>query len=419
MTVESLALEMAQRAQSARQVAANFQAQHRSAALNAVAAAIETASAQILAANAEDMETARANDRPAAFLDRLMLNEARLGGIAAAVRQIAAQNDPLGEVIEAWDAPSGVNISQVRVPIGVLGVIFEARPNVTADAAALAVRSGNAVLLRSGSDSLQSALALVSAIRRGLEAAGFPADLVQHPETADRAFVGAMLSGLEGQLDLVIPRGGKALVARVQAEARIPVLGHLDGICHAYLHPSADPDMARAIILNAKLRRTGVCNALECLLIDRAAVATHWPMIAEALSDAGCEIRADESLRGAFPSAVAASDGDWGREFLDAIIAARVVDGLEGATAHIAQYGSGHTDLVLAGDAVVQEAFLNTVDSAVVMANASTGFSDGGEFGFGAEIGIATSRLHARGPVGARQLTSYKYVVRGDGQTRG
>lgn len=419
MTVESLALEMAQRAQSARQAAANLPAEQRSAALSSVAAAMEAASDAILAANARDMETARANDRPAAFLDRLMLNEARLGDIAAAVRQIAAQNDPLGEVIEAWEAPSGVNISQVRVPIGVLGVIFEARPNVTADAAALAIRSGNAVLLRSGSDSLQSALALVSAIRRGLEAAGFPADLIQHPDTADRAFVGAMLSGLEGQLDLVIPRGGKALVARVQAEARIPVLGHLDGICHAYLHPSADPEMARAIILNAKLRRTGVCNALECLLIDRAAVATHWPMIAEALSDAGCEIRADETLRGAFPSSVAASDGDWGYEFLDAIIAARVVDGLEAAKAHIAQYGSGHTDLVLAGDAAVQEAFLNTVDSAVVMANASTGFSDGGEFGFGAEIGIATSRLHARGPVGARQLTSYKYVVRGQGETRG
>lgn len=419
MTVEALALEMAARAQSARQAAANFSSEHRSAALSAVALAIENASTEILAANARDMDTARENNRPAAFLDRLMLDEVRLGDIAAAVRQIARQSDPLGEEIENWDAPSGVNISQVRVPIGVLGVIFEARPNVTADAAALAVRSGNAVLLRSGSDSLQSALALVVAIRAGLERADFPADLVQHPDTADRAFVGAMLSGLEGRLDLVIPRGGKALVARVQAEARIPVLGHLDGICHAYLHPSSDPEMARQIILNAKLRRTGVCNALECLLIDRSAVETHWPEIARSLTDAGCEIRADEGLRAAFPDAVPATESDFGREFLDAVLAARIVDGLEGATAHIAKHGSGHTDIVLAADTDVQEAFLNTVDSAVVMANASTGFSDGGEFGFGAEIGIATSRLHARGPVGARQLTSYKYVVRGHGEIRG
>ncbi|MDM7985489.1 MAG: glutamate-5-semialdehyde dehydrogenase [Maricaulis sp.] len=419
MTLESQALDMARRAQAARQAAADRTAAERSAALSAIASAIDAATPNILRANARDMVVARENGRPAAFLDRLMLNEARLSAIAAAVRQIAAQNDPLGEVIEQWDAPSGVNISQVRVPIGVLGVIFEARPNVTADAAALAVRSGNAVLLRSGSDSLQSALALVRAIRSGLEQAGFPADLVQHPETADRAFVGAMLSGLEGQLDLVIPRGGKALVARVQAEARIPVLGHLDGICHAYLHPSADLDMARAIILNAKLRRTGVCNALECLLVDRAALDTHWLPIARALADAGCEIRADDTLRTAFPDSVSAQDSDWGQEFLDAILAARTVDGLEGAMSHIARYGSGHTDLVLAGDADVQERFLNTVDSAVVMANASTGFSDGGEFGFGAEIGIATSRLHARGPVGARQLTSYKYVVRGQGELRG
>lgn len=419
MTLESQALEMAQRAQAARQAAADRSAAERSTALSAIASAIDAATPDILIANARDMEMARENGRPAAFLDRLMLNEARLSAIAAAVRQIAAQNDPLGEVIEQWDAPSGVNICQVRVPIGVLGVIFEARPNVTADAAALAVRSGNAVLLRSGSDSLQSALALVDAIRTGLGQADFPVDLVQHPGTADRAFVGAMLSGLDGQLDLVIPRGGKALVARVQAEARIPVLGHLDGICHAYLHPSADLDMARAIILNAKLRRTGVCNALECLLVDRAALETHWIPIARALADAGCEIRADDALRTAFPDAIAAQDRDWGQEFLDAILAARVVDGLEGAMRHIARYGSGHTDLVLAADPDIQERFLNTVDSAVVMANASTGFSDGGEFGFGAEIGIATSRLHARGPVGARQLTSYKYVVRGQGELRG
>ncbi|MEC9250017.1 MAG: glutamate-5-semialdehyde dehydrogenase [Pseudomonadota bacterium] len=419
MTVESQALEMAQRAQRARQDAADRSAAERSSALTAIATAIETAMPAILAANASDMDVARDHGRPPAFLDRLMLDEARLGEIAAAVRQIAEQNDPLGEVIEHWQAPSGVDIHQVRVPIGVLGVIFEARPNVTADAAALAVRSGNAVLLRSGSDSLQSAQALVAAIRTGLQHAGFPADLVQHPDTADRAFVGAMLSGLEGQLDLVIPRGGKALVARVQAEARIPVLGHLDGICHAYLHPSADPDMARDIILNAKLRRTGVCNALECLLVDRAALETHWKPIARALADAGCELRADDALRSVFPDAVAAQDSDWGQEFLDAILAARVVDGLDEAMAHIARYGSGHTDLVLAADASIQERFLNSVDSAVVIANASTGFSDGGEFGFGAEIGIATSRLHARGPVGARQLTSYKYVVRGQGEVRG
>ena len=419
MNIENLAIEMAGHAQAARKIASTRSAADRDQALLAIAGAIEAAGANVLAANADDLETARAQQRPAAFLDRLELTPARLADIAAAVRQIASQPDPLGEEIERWQAPSGIDIAQVRVPIGVLGVIFEARPNVTADAAALAVRSGNAVLLRSGSDSLRSSLALVEAIRSGLQAAGFPADLVQHPETADRAFVGAMLSGLEGQLDLVIPRGGKALVARVQQEARIPVLGHLDGICHAYLHPSASVDMARDIILNAKMRRTGVCNALECLLVDRAALSSHWPAVHEALAKAGCEIRGDKTVVELSDKAVLASEDDWGREFLDAILAVRVVDGLDEALAHIAKYGSGHTDTILADDTDVQEEFLNRADSAVVMANASSGFSDGGEFGFGAEIGIATSRLHARGPVGARQLTSYKYVVRGHGETRG
>lgn len=416
--IHEIALGMAERAQAARRTAAQLDAATRSAGLRAAADAIEAAHAEILAANTTDLERARANNRPAAFIDRLALDAGRLGGIIQAVRDIADQDDPLGGTIEEWTAPSGVEIRQVRVPIGVLGVIFESRPNVTADAAALAVRSGNAVILRSGSDSMQSALAIVSAFRAGLDSAGLPADLVQHPDTSDRAFVGALLSGLEDRIDLIIPRGGRDLVARVQSEARVAVLGHLDGICHAYIDASADFDRARALVLNGKMRRTGVCNALECLLINRSRVDDLWPQIAADLADAGCEIRADGAALYAITQAVAAQDADWGREFLDAIIAVKTVDGLDGALAHIEQFGSGHTDLVIAEDPDVIEAFLNRADSAVVIANATTGLSDGAEFGFGAEIGIATSRLHARGPVGARQLTTYKYQVRGDGQIR-
>lgn len=417
-SILNLARDMAERAQSARRALSEMTTDQRDAGLRAAAAAIETDASAILAANARDIDRARSAGRPEAFLDRLALDETRLAAIVGAVRDVAGQTDPLGEVIDEWTAPSGVLIRQVRVPIGVMAVIFESRPNVTADAAALAIRSGNAVLLRGGSDSRESSLALVKAIRSGLAEAGLPVDLVQHPETTDRAFVGAVLSGLEGRVDLVIPRGGKDLVARVQSEARVAVLGHLDGICHAYIHADADFDRARALVLNGKMRRTGVCNALECLLIDASRIEDLWPQIAADLAASGCRIRADERARNAWPDAESSSEEDWGREYLDAVIAVRTVDGLGGALDHIARYGSGHTDLVISEDARTVETFLNSADSAVVIANATTGLSDGAEFGFGAEIGIATSRLHARGPVGARQLTTYKYQVRGSGQVR-
>ncbi len=414
-----LAGEMADRARKARRTAAGRTAEDRSNALRAAASSVEQHAADILAANASDLEAARKAGRPDSFIDRLALDDDRLAAIVGAIREIADQADPLGEIIEAWTAPSGVEISQIRVPIGVMAVIFESRPNVTADAAALAVRSGNAVILRGGSDSRQSSLALTSAIREGLAAAGFPEDLVQHPETPDRAFVGALLTGLGGRIDLVIPRGGKELVARVQSEARVAVLGHLDGICHAYVDAAADLDRARALVLNGKMRRTGVCNALECLLIHRSRLRDAWPLIARDLAEAGCEIRADEDAREAWPDANPADDKDWGREFLDSIIAVRTVDDLDGALDHIQRFGSGHTDLIITEDDTARDRFLAEADSAVVIANATTGLSDGAEFGFGAEIGIATSRLHARGPVGARQLTTYKYLVVGEGQTRG
>lgn len=410
---------MADRACAARRAAETLPGFARTQAIEAAADAISEHRAAILEANTGDIERARELNRPAAFLDRLQLTAERLDAVIAGVRAIARQPDPLGEVIERWTAPSGVDIAQTRIPIGVLAVIFESRPNVAADAAALALRSGNAVILRGGSDSQASSLAIVEAIRAGIAEAGLPADLVQHPDTTDRDVVGALLSGLDDRIDLVVPRGGRDLVARVQAEARVAVLGHLDGICHAYIHPSADPEMAREVVLNSKMRRTGVCNALECLLVDQACLDTIWPDIARSLSEAGCELRADKAAHEAFPAASAASPDDWGREFLDAVLAVKTVDGLEDALSHIDRYGSGHTDLILAHDTAPVTAFQNRVDSAVVLVNASTGFSDGAEFGFGGEIGIATSRLHARGPVGARQLTSYKYLVSGTGQVRG
>lgn len=410
---------MADRACAARRAAETLPGSARTQAIEAAADAISERRTAILEANTGDIERARELNRPAAFIDRLQLTAERLDAVIAGVRAIARQPDPLGEVIERWAAPSGVDIAQTRIPIGVLAVIFESRPNVAADAAALALRSGNAVILRGGSDSQASSLAIVEAIRAGIAEAGLPADLVQHPDTTDRDVVGALLSGLDDRIDLVVPRGGRDLVARVQAEARVAVLGHLDGICHAYIHPSADPEMAREVVLNSKMRRTGVCNALECLLVDQACLDTIWPDIARSLSEAGCELRADEAAREAFPAASAASPDDWGREFLDAVLAVKTVDGLEDALSHIDRNGSGHTDLILAQDMSAVSGFQNRVDSAVVLVNASTGFSDGAEFGFGGEIGIATSRLHARGPVGARQLTTYKYLVSGTGQVRG
>jgi glutamate-5-semialdehyde dehydrogenase len=331
---------------------------------------------------------------------------------------VAAIPDPVGTEIARWTRPNGLDIARVRTPIGVLAVIYESRPNVTADAAALAIRSGNAAILRGGSESLESGLAIYAAVKDGLAAAGLPEICVQMVATPDRAAVGMILGGLGRTIDLIIPRGGKSLVARVQAEARAPVLGHLEGLNHVFVHAAADPAKALAIVMNAKLRRVSVCGSAETLLVDSAAAATLLPPIAKALAEAGCELRGDEASRAIFPAMVAASDADWTTEYLDAILSVAVVDGVDGAAAHIAAYGSGHTDAIVTEDEAAAEAFIAAVDSAIVLVNASTQYADGGEFGFGAEIGIATDKLHARGPVGAEQLTTFKYVVRGSGQTR-
>ena len=390
----------------------------RTAAIQGMADAIRRRAPEILAANARDLARAGSNGLTAPMIERLMLNEARLEGVAAGVEAVAAIPDPVGTEIARWTRPNGLDIARVRTPIGVLAVIYESRPNVTADAAALAIRSGNAAILRGGSESLESGLAIYAAVRDGLAAAGLPQICVQMVATPDRAAVGMILSGLDRTIDLIIPRGGKSLVARVQAEARAPVLGHLEGLNHVYVDKAADPAKALGIVMNAKLRRVSVCGSAETLLVDSAAAETLLPPIAKALADAGCELRGDEASRALFPGMVAATQADWTTEYLDAIISIAVVDGVDGAAAHIASYGSGHTDAIVTEDQAAAEAFIAAVDSAIVLVNASTQFADGGEFGFGAEIGIATDKLHARGPVGAEQLTTFKYVVRGSGQTR-
>jgi len=393
-------------------------AEQRTAALVAMAAAIREDAEKILAANARDLDQARANGLSGPMLDRLMLDAARLDGVAAGVETVAAIPDPLGVATSRWTRPNGLDISRVRTPIGVIAMIYESRPNVTADAAALCVRSGNAVILRGGSECLASSLAIHAAIVRGLVSAGLPASAVQAVATADRAAVGAILSGLNKTVDLIIPRGGKSLVARVQAEARAPVLGHLEGLNHVFIHAAADPKKAAEIALNAKMRRVSVCGSAETLLIDRAGAARLLPPIADLLIRAGCELRGDAAARAIEPDMKAAVEADWTTEYLAPILSVAVVDGVDGAAAHIARYGSGHTDAIVTEDEAAAEAFAAQVDSAIVLVNASTQFADGGEFGFGAEIGIATDKLHARGPVGAEQLTTFKYVVRGTGQTR-
>ncbi|MDG2528404.1 glutamate-5-semialdehyde dehydrogenase [Caulobacter endophyticus] len=390
----------------------------RTAALVAIAAAIRAEAPAILAANARDLEKAGANGLTPPMIERLMLNEARLEGVAAGVEAVAAIPDPLGIETSRWTRPNGLDIARVRTPIGVIAMIYESRPNVTADAAALTLRSGNAVILRGGSECIESNLAIHAAVLKGLAAAGLPANVVQMVRTTDRAAVGAILSGLDRSIDLIIPRGGKSLVARVQAEARAPVLGHLEGLNHVFVHAAADLKKAADIVLNAKMRRVSVCGSAETLLIDAAAAGKLLPPIADALIKAGCEIRGDAAARAIEPELKAATVEDWTTEYLAPIIAVAVVDGVEGAAAHIATYGSGHTDAIVTEDAATAEAFIAKVDSAIVLVNASTQFADGGEFGFGAEIGIATDKLHARGPVGAEQLTTFKYVVRGTGQTR-
>jgi glutamate-5-semialdehyde dehydrogenase len=338
--------------------------------------------------------------------------------MAKGVEEIAALPDPVGAVIAEWDRPNGLNIERVRTPLGVIGVIFESRPNVTADAGALCLKAGNAVILRPGSESAGSSRAIHACLAEGLAAAGLPADAIQIVPTTDRAAVGAMLGGLGGAIDVIVPRGGRSLVERVQSEARVPVFAHLEGICHVYLHAPADLDMARRIVVNAKMRRTGICGAAETLLVDRVLAGTHLPAILADLIAAGCEVRGDAGAQAADPRVIAASEGDYGKEFLDAIIAVKIVDGLDAAVKHIERYGSSHTEAIVTDDQAAADRFFALVDSAILLHNASTQFADGGEFGMGAEIGIATGRMHARGPVGVEQLTSFKYRVRGSGQTR-
>jgi glutamate-5-semialdehyde dehydrogenase len=390
----------------------------RDAALREAARAVRRQTADILAANAEDMADGEQKGLSAAMLDRLRLDGARLEAIARGLEQIADLPDPLGRVLAEWRRPNGLLIRRVAVPLGVIGIIYESRPNVTADAGALCLKSGNAVILRGGSESLRSSTAIHAALVEGLRAANLPEGAIQLVPVADRGAVGLMLSGMTEFIDVLVPRGGKGLVARVQQEARVPVIGHLDGNCHVYVDRAADLSMAMAIVLNSKLRRTGVCGAAETLLVDREAPAGHLAALVHALLDAGCEVRGDDSVQAVDARVRAACEADWGTEFLDAIIAVRVVAGVEQAIAHIARYGSGHTESIVTQDAATARLFLERVDSAIVLHNASTQFADGGEFGMGAEIGISTDRFHARGPVGVEQLTSYKYVLEGSGQIR-
>jgi glutamate-5-semialdehyde dehydrogenase len=390
----------------------------RTAAIAGMARALRARSAEILAANAEDQAAGRAANLTAAMQDRLTLDPARVEAIARGLDEVAAIADPVGATIAEWTRPNGLEIARVRTPIGVIAMIYESRPNVTADAAALCVRSGNAVILRSGSECLRSALAIHGALEQGLVEAGLPGECVQIVPVADRAAVGLILSGLDRTINLIIPRGGKGLVARVQAEAKAPVLGHLEGLCHVYVDASADMEKARAIVLNGKMRRVTVCQTTETLLVDRAAASRILPPIAADLVAAGCELRGDAAARALVPGMTPASEDDWTTEYLAPILSVAVVDGVAGAIDHIRAYGSGHTDAIVAEDKQVEDAFTAGVDSAVVVVNASPQFSDGGEFGFGAEIGVATDKLHARGPVGAEQLTIFKYVVHGSGQTR-
>ncbi|RDE04760.1 glutamate-5-semialdehyde dehydrogenase [Sphingomonas aracearum] len=410
-----LIADLGARARRAAGVLAATDAEAKAGALIAAAQALRGAEAEILAANAEDLAAARAGGLSAAMLDRLTLTAERIAGMADGVAAVARLADPAGQVIDTTVRPNGLALSRVRVPIGVIGIIYESRPNVTADAAALCVRAGNAAILRGGSEAMCSNRAIHAAFAQGLGQAGLPADAVQLVPTTDRAAVGAMLAA-DGLIDMIVPRGGKGLVARVQAEARVPVLAHLDGINHVYVHASADPAMAEAIVVNAKMRRTGICGAMETLLIDRGYPQAE--ALIRALLASGCEVRGDAAVRLLEPAVGAASEADWDTEYLEAIASVALVDGVEEALAHIARHGSHHTDAIVAEDKEAAERFLAAVDSAIVLWNASTQFADGGEFGLGAEIGIATGRLHARGPVALEGLTTYKWIGRGTGQVR-
>ncbi len=387
-------------------------------ALARIAASLRARAREILAANAIYMEAGRAKGLSGAMLDRLALDEKRVEAMARGVEDIAALADPIGTAIAHWTRPNGLDISRVRVPLGVVGIIYESRPNVTCDAGALCLKSGNAAILRGGSESSHSSRAIHACLVEGIVAAGLPAASIQLVPTTDRAAVGFMLSSMTDYIDVVVPRGGKSLVARVQEEARVPVIGHLEGVCHVYVDRDADLAMARAIVKNAKMRRTGICGSAETLLVDAAGAATLLAPVVRELLDAGCEVRGDAAVQKVDARVKAATEQDWYTEYLDAIIAARVVDGVDAAIEHIGKYGSAHTDSIVTANAATAQRFLDRVDSAIVLHNASTQFADGGEFGMGAEIGISTDRFHARGPVGVEQLTSYKYVVRGSGQTR-
>ena len=387
-------------------------------ALLKAAAVLRRDAKHILAENAKDVAEARAAGRAESLVDRLVLTEARIEGIARGLEEVAALADPVGSVLAEWTRPNGLKFQRVRVPIGVIGIIYESRPNVTADAGALSLKSGNAAILRGGTDSYNSSSAIYAALAEGLADAGLPAGCIQYVATTDRDAVGHMLTGLDGNIDVIVPRGGKSLVQRVQDEARVPVFAHLEGICHTYVDAKADLDMAQSVVLNAKMRRTGVCGATECLLVDRNAPAETLPRLVKALIEAGAEVRGDAATQAADARVEPAAPEDFGHECLDAVIAVKTVDGVGEAIAHIGRYGSQHTDAIITSDEATAQRFLAEVDSAIVLWNASTQFADGGEFGFGAEIGIATGKLHARGPVGVEQLTSFKYVVRGNGQIR-
>jgi len=416
--IAALMHEMGRRAKSAARMLALAPTAQKDSALAVIATAIRARQADILAANAKDVAEAKAAGATAAFVDRLALDERRITAMADGLDVVRALADPVGAVTERWTRPNGMTIERVRVPIGVVGIIYESRPNVTADAAALCLKAGNAAILRGGSESYRSNQALHAALLEGMRRASLPEAAIALVPTRERAAVGMMLAGLDGTIDVIVPRGGKSLVARVQTEARVPVFAHLEGICHVYVDRAAKLDMARTILLNAKMRRTGVCGAAETLLVDRAVASTHLKPLVTMLLEAGCEVRGDEATRAVDRRVKPASEEDWSTEYLDAVISAKVVDGVDAAIEHIERFGSHHTDSIVTEDHAAAEKFLNEVDSAIVLHNASTQFADGGEFGFGAEIGIATGRFHARGPVGVEQLTSFKYRVRGSGQIR-
>jgi glutamate-5-semialdehyde dehydrogenase len=417
-SIEPMMLYMGQLAREAARELALASTEQKNAALEAMAARLETRSVDILKANRDDIDAAAGKGRDAAFIDRLTLDEQRIGAMARGLRDIASLPDPIGRELAAWTRPNGLAISRVSVPLGVIGIIYESRPNVTADAGGLCLKSGNAVILRSGSDSFLTSLVICNALVEGLKEVGLPEASIQLVPTVQREAVGFMLAGLGGAIDVIVPRGGKSLVERVQDEARVPVFAHLEGVCHVYVHGGANLDMAKTIVVNAKMRRTGICGAAETLLVDRSAVATHLAPLVAALLKAGCEVRGDTAAQAADARVEPATEADWSTEYLAPIIAVKVVENIDEAVAHIARYGSQHTDAIVTDDQSAADRFLQNVDSAIVLHNASTQFADGGEFGMSAEIGIATGRFHARGPVGLEQLAIYKYVVRGSGQVR-